>query len=75
SPIYFSNLVLDYAGINKSPFYQFLSEMHKEIPVLKDELKVNKDGEEITDLTKKQKEMLEQYKMIQYDLLAGKQYS
>lgn len=75
SPIYFSNLVFDYAGINKSPFYQFLSEMHKEIPVLKEELKVNKDGEEITDLTKKQKEMLEQYKMIQYDLLAGKQYS
>lgn len=49
--------------------------MHKEIPVLRDELKVNKDGEEITDLTKEQKEMLEQYKMLQYDLLAGKQYS
>lgn len=74
SPIYFSNLVFDYAGLNKSPYYQFLSEMHKEIPVLRDELKVNKDGEEI-DLTKKQKDMLEQYKMIQYDLLAGKQYS
>ncbi|WP_242212367.1 LTA synthase family protein [Bacillus cereus group sp. BfR-BA-01383] len=75
SPIYFSNLVFDYAGLNKSPYYQFLSEMHKEIPVLRDELKVNKNGEEIKDLTKKQKEMLEQYKMIQYDLLAGKQYS
>ena len=49
--------------------------MHKEIPVLRDELKVNKDGEEIIDLTKEQKEMLEQYKMLQYDLLAGKQYS
>ncbi|MDM5236451.1 LTA synthase family protein [Bacillus cereus] len=75
SPIYFSNLVFDYAGLNKSSYYQFLSEMHKEIPVLRDELKVNKNGEEIKDLTKKQKEMLEQYKMIQYDLLAGKQYS
>ncbi|PGX02693.1 phosphoglycerol transferase [Bacillus sp. AFS033286] len=74
SPIYFSNLVFDYAGLNKSPYYQFLSEMHKEIPVLRDELKVNKDGEEI-HLTKKQEDMLEQYKMIQYDLLAGKQYS
>lgn len=75
SPIYFSSLVFDYAGLNQSPFYQFLSKMHKEIPVLRDELKVNKDGEEITDLTKEQKEMLEQYKMLQYDLLAGKQYS
>ncbi|MDT3493900.1 sulfatase-like hydrolase/transferase [Bacillus toyonensis] len=75
SPIYFSNLVFDYAGLNKSPFYQFLSELHEEIPVLRDELKVDKNGEEIKDLTKKQKEMLEQYKMIQYDLLAGKQYS
>ncbi|PGB01278.1 phosphoglycerol transferase [Bacillus toyonensis] len=75
SPIYFSNLVFDYAGLNKSPFYQFLSELHEEIPVLRDELKVDKNGEEMKDLTKKQKEMLEQYKMIQYDLLAGKQYS
>ncbi|WP_141554711.1 LTA synthase family protein [Bacillus toyonensis] len=75
SPMYFSNLVFDYAGLNKSPFYQFLSGLYKEIPVLRDELKVDKNGEEIKDLTKKQKEMLEQYKMIQYDLLAGKQYS
>ncbi|HHT7190239.1 TPA: LTA synthase family protein [Bacillus cereus] len=75
SPIYFTSLVFDYAGLNKPPFYQFLSKMQKEIPVLRDELKVNKDGEEIEDLTGKQKEMLEQYKMIQYDLLAGKQYS
>ncbi|PFJ19471.1 phosphoglycerol transferase [Bacillus cereus] len=75
SPIYLSNLVLDYAGLNKSLFYQFLSELYKEIPVLRDELKVDKNGEAIKDLTKKQKEMLEQYKMIQYDLLVGKQYS
>ncbi|MDA1780006.1 LTA synthase family protein [Bacillus cereus group sp. BY9-3LC] len=75
SPIYFSNLIFDYAGLNKSLFYQFLSEFYKEIPVLRDELKVDKNGEVINDLTKKQKEMLEQYKMLQYDLLVGNQYS
>lgn len=75
SPIYFSNLVFDYAGLNKSSFYQFLSGLYKEIPVLRDELKVDKNGEVIKDLTKKQKEMLDQYKMLQYDLLVGKQYS
>ncbi|BCA33834.1 sulfatase-like hydrolase/transferase [Bacillus thuringiensis] len=75
SPIYFSNLIFDYAGLNKSLFYQFLSELYKEIPVLRDELKVDKNGEVINDLTKKQKEMLEQYKMLQYDLLVGNQYS
>lgn len=75
SPIYFSNLVFDYAGLNKSSFYQFLSELHKEVPVLRDELKADKNGEVIKDLTKKQKEMLDQYKMLQYDLLVGKQYS
>lgn len=75
SPIYFSNLVFDYAGINKSPFYQFLSELHKEVPVLRDELKVNGKGEVIENLTDKQKEMLKQYELIQYDLLVGKQYS
>ncbi|MGQ7077203.1 LTA synthase family protein [Bacillus cereus group sp. BceL178] len=75
SPIHFSNLIFDYAGLNKSLFYQFLSELYKEIPVLSDELKVDKNGEVINDLTKKQKEMLEQYKMLQYDLLVGNQYS
>ncbi|MCC2474428.1 LTA synthase family protein, partial [Bacillus pacificus] len=75
SPIYFSNLIFDYAGLNKSLFYQFLSAFYKEIPVLRDELKVDKNGEVINDLTKKQKEMLEQYKMLQYDLLVGNQYS
>ncbi|PEV47826.1 phosphoglycerol transferase [Bacillus thuringiensis] len=75
SPIHFSNLIFDYAGLNKSLFYQFLSELYKEIPVLRDELKVDKNGEVINDLTKKQKEMLEQYKMFQYDLLVGNQYS
>ncbi|WP_144591515.1 LTA synthase family protein [Bacillus cereus] len=75
SPIHFSNLIFDYAGLNKSLFYQFLSELYKEIPVLRDELKVDKNGEVISDLTKKQKEMLEQYKMLQYDLLVGNQYS
>ncbi|HFR4177612.1 LTA synthase family protein [Bacillus cereus] len=75
SPIHFSNLIFDYAGLNKSLFYQFLSELYKEIPVLRDELKVDKNGEVINNLTKKQKEMLEQYKMLQYDLLVGNQYS
>ena len=75
SPIYFSNLIFDYAGLNKSVFYQFLSAFYKEIPVLRDELKVDKNGEVINDLTKKQKEMLEQYKILQYDLLVGNQYS
>ncbi|RAS98346.1 hypothetical protein A6E25_22980 [Bacillus cereus] len=75
SPIYFSNLIFDYTGLNKSLFYQFLSAFYKEIPVLRDELKVDKNGEVINDLTKKQKEMLEQYKMLQYDLLVGNQYS
>ncbi|EKS8363484.1 LTA synthase family protein [Bacillus thuringiensis] len=75
SPIHFSNLIFDYAGLNKSLFYQFLSELYKEIPVLRDELKVDKNGEVVNDLTKKQKEMSEQYKMLQYDLLVGNQYS
>ncbi|MFJ8455133.1 LTA synthase family protein [Bacillus paramycoides] len=75
SPIYFSNLVLDYAGLNKVPFYQFLSKLYEEIPVLRDELKIGKDGEAIKSLTAKQKEMLKQYELIQYDLLIGKQYS
>ncbi|HDR3893729.1 LTA synthase family protein [Bacillus sp. FSL W7-1334] len=75
SPIHFSNIIFDYAGLNKSSFYQFLSGLYKEIPVLRDELKVDKNGEVINDLTKKQKEMLEQYKMLQYDLLVGNQYS
>lgn len=75
SPIYFSNLVFDYAGLTKVPFYQFLSKLYEEIPVLRDELRIGKDGKAIKSLTEKQKEMLKQYELIQYDLLVGKQYS
>lgn len=74
SPIYFSNMVFDYIGMKKSPFYQFLSRLQEEIPVMKDDLKVNRDGEKI-DLNAEQKEMLKQYQLIQYDLLIGNQYS
>ncbi|MFB5251322.1 LTA synthase family protein [Bacillus mycoides] len=75
SPIYFSNLVFDYAGLTKVPFYQFLSKLYEEIPVLREELRIGKDGKAIKSLTEKQKEMLKQYELIQYDLLVGKQYS
>lgn len=36
---------------------------------------MNQDGKVIKNLSDKQKEMLSQYKLLQYDLLVGKQYS
>lgn len=34
SPIYFSSLVFDYAGLNQSPFYQFYQKCIKKYPFL-----------------------------------------
>lgn len=71
-----------------SPYLALLSDVQSKLPVLtidstkedtttSSELKlVSEDGKTVStkDLTKEQKEILEDYKLIQYDITAGKQY-
>lgn len=76
------------AGNNKvTPYYALLTKVANELPVIStnitgkdigaDTVFINEDNEFITekDLTPSQKELLHEYRLIQYDLLVGKQYS
>lgn len=76
------------AGNNKvTPYYALLTEVAEKLPVIStnitgkntgsDSILINEDNKIISadDLTAKQKELLHDYRLIQYDLLVGKQYS
>lgn len=90
SPYSFPALALEQANIKVTPYYALLTEVIKEIPATtndpdsngnsKDNDKkifVNSKNETFnnTDLSEKQKELLSDYMLIQYDLVAGKQYA
>lgn len=90
SPYMFSSLALEQANIKVTPFYALLTAVTNNLPAttidpnsgsqnVQNGKKVfasdqNKTTEE-KDLTKEQKELLHDYELIQYDLVAGKQYS
>ncbi|KRK40056.1 hypothetical protein FC07_GL001764 [Loigolactobacillus bifermentans DSM 20003] len=83
SPNTFSALVLAHMGQKVSPYYAFLTKVQQKLPAMAldsqgdaDGLMVNQKNKQIhyKDLTKKQKQLYRDYKLIQYDLTAGKQY-
>nr|WP_321315565.1 LTA synthase family protein [uncultured Ligilactobacillus sp.] len=88
SPNEFSAMVAEQTNSKVTPFLALLTHVYQELPataipfVLNDDensepVMVNQDGKIITnsDLTAKQKELWHDYKLIQYDLTVGKQYS
>ncbi|KRL44932.1 hypothetical protein FD29_GL001444 [Companilactobacillus mindensis DSM 14500] len=67
-----------------TPYYALLTRVQEELPAMaKDSvgsnpnLYVDKNGKRVSskDLTAKQKQLLKDYKLVQYDLTAGKDYS
>ena len=75
SPNYFAAIVYDLIGFDKPAFYNLLDELRDEIPGLKSNLRLDSAQEFITELNEKQEELLEDYKLLVYDLLIGEQYS
>lgn len=75
SPYYLAPVVYDMIGQEKPGFYHLLDQVRSEIPAMKGITKLGSDQNLITKLTKEQEQLLEDYKLIQYDLLAGEQYS
>jgi phosphoglycerol transferase MdoB-like AlkP superfamily enzyme len=75
SPFYFSPIVYDLTGLKKPPFYTLLEELRQQIPALKGKNYIGSDQQYLKNLTKKQKQLLSDYQMLEYDLLVGKQYS
>lgn len=90
SPNLFSALAFEQANLKVTPYYALLTNVLKNVPptTTDPESSVNNkynggqvfltpDGQMIEEsaLTKEQKEIFEDYRLIQYDLAVGKQYS
>ena len=84
SPIDFIALTAEQTNSKVSPYYALLTEVQKELPTIKvyaynngkNPVFVNKKGKTIKykQLTKKQKRLYNDLKLVQYDLTAGNQY-
>ncbi|WP_137598143.1 LTA synthase family protein [Paucilactobacillus kaifaensis] len=90
SPYSFSALALKADNIKVSPYYALITKITEELPAMTidptssqinsmngSNIFVSGNGKKITasSLTRKQKQLLHDYRLIQYDLTAGKQYS
>lgn len=90
SPSNFGAMALEQANIKVTPYYALLTEMTNEVPATTidptESLSNRFNGKQVfvtednkiiyeDDLTSEQKEILEDYKLIQYDLVAGNQYA
>ncbi|WHX99999.1 LTA synthase family protein [Neobacillus sp. DY30] len=77
SPFYLGPIIYELAGMEKPSFYNLLDQLREQmgISALKGDLTIGSDRKFVTSPTKKQEQLLKDYKLIQYDLLVGKQYS
>lgn len=90
APNNFGAMALEHANIKVTPYYALLTEVSNHLPALTidpteslsnrfngKQVFVTEDSQIIQEknLTEKQKEILEDYRLIQYDLVVGNQYS
>jgi phosphoglycerol transferase MdoB-like AlkP superfamily enzyme len=77
SPFYLAPVIYEISGLKKPAFYNLLDKLREEmgISALKGNLIMGSDQEFIAELTQEQSQLIEDYKLLQYDLLMGKQYS
>lgn len=75
SPAFLGVSIFDMMGSKLSPYYAMLETIKTNIPGLKDNVLIDSKGNLKNELSESEKNMLNEYKLIQYDLLMGKQYS
>lgn len=76
SPFYFAPTLLQQAGQQVSGFYQLLLELQKQLPAFEKGMYLqNRLWQKNVDLDQATKTLYQDYQLIQYDVLAGKQYS
>lgn len=90
SPNYFSALSLQQANLKVTPYYALLTQLAEKVPAMTTnpasssqnqfngaQIFITDEGEVLDegDLTKEQKEIFDDYRLIQYDLTVGEQYS
>jgi phosphoglycerol transferase MdoB-like AlkP superfamily enzyme len=77
SPFYIAPILYDLIGLEKPLFYHLLNQLREQndIRALKGDIIMGSNHRFITNPEKAQNQLLEDYKLLQYDLLMGKQYS
>lgn len=75
SPYYLAPIVYELSGMESPPFHHLLNQLRQEIPAQKAKLTIGNNQQPLKKQTKKQKQLLEDYRLIEYDILMGKQYS
>lgn len=74
SPNYLASQVMAKAGLKTTGFQRFLNHVYKEVPAFSPLGYLEKEGTK-KELTKKQKQLLRTYQLLQYDMLEGKKYA
>lgn len=76
SPFYFAPTLFDQSNMEMTGFYQLLSELEQEIPAFeKGFYYKNGQWSKTLTLNKAQQELYEDYRLIQYDIVSGENYS
>ncbi|EOI02701.1 membrane-oligosaccharide glycerophosphotransferase [Enterococcus moraviensis ATCC BAA-383] len=76
SPFYFAPTLFDQSNMEMTGFYQLLSELEQEIPAFeKGFYYKNGQWSKTFNLNKAQQELYEDYRLIQYDIVSGENYS
>lgn len=72
----FTPMLLDQLNQQVTPYYALMTEVYQKLPGMELQKVMNDQGEYMLekDLTKEQKELIEEYRLIQYDITAGKKY-
>lgn len=76
SPIYFGPQVFSQSGHGVTGFYQLLLTLEKELPAFeKGMYQIDGEWQKELKLSQKAQQVYDDYRLIQYDLVSGKQYS
>lgn len=82
-PNNFASILLDQTNSKVSPFYAFMTKMHNGFPAISvstsgdnSVLLTDNSGKKVKEssLTRKQKKLYHEYKLIQYDIVSGNNY-
>ncbi|WP_057803266.1 LTA synthase family protein [Pediococcus stilesii] len=76
APYMFTPMMLEQTNSKVSPYYALLTKCMEQLPAGERDKYMLDNGKQVSekDLTAKQKELLNEYKLIQYDITAGKHY-
>ncbi|SKA90164.1 Phosphoglycerol transferase MdoB [Clostridium sp. USBA 49] len=75
SPAFLGVTLFDILNKPLTPYYAMLEDIKSQVPGLKSSVLIDSNSNIKKDLSDDEKELIEEYKLIQYDLLLGKQYS